>query len=416
MYTCYFFGSPCYGHFNVTKNIVKELIRKGDQVVYYSEQSFRREIEALGAQFRCYQVDYDEIPTAITLQNISLSNLPRLSELIGVVNYSIEENIARYNKVIHEVRRSPPDYILFDTFNICGKLIAKELSIPCVTTFPIFVFNREIAESDPALFTDYFLLMGNDPLFTHNKNSKNMHAFLRQCDILVKKKYGAYIDSIFDAINCCSDTNIVFTTKTLQPQSSHIADTFHFVGCSIPDEEQSPLRRQQKGIPQIYISLGTTYVNQQLDFYNKCIAVFRKHQNWHATFSIGVNLSPDELGDIPDNCIIYNTANQLKELQIADLFITHGGANSANESLYYGVPMLIFPMAGDQFIVGKQIETLKCGKMLQHDASSPDIESQIISILDDTFYRHQCHILANELRSLGGYKKAVDIIWKKVHN
>jgi len=410
MPTCFYFGSPCYGHFNVTKNIVLELIRRGDRVVYFCEDPFRKEIEQLGAEYSSYNINYNQIETAITLQNISLSDVSRISEIIGVVFYCIEENILRYKSIIEKVKNNPPDYIIFDTFSICGKIVAKELSIPCATTVPIFVFNKTIAKGDDDLFTNYFLLMGDDPLFKRNKNKDMLHTFLERCDAIVKKKYGGYINDIFDAINCASDTNIVFTSKMIQPRADLVDNTYHFVGCSIPDEDQYFNRPYNKKHPQIYVSFGTTYVNDQIDFYEKCICIFRKHPEWRGILSIGNSISREQLTEVPQNCKVFSNVNQLKTLQESDLFITHGGANSANESLYYNVPMIICPVAGDQFIVGKQVEHLGCGQNIDLSITAQELEKKIIEILNEPKYKHYCNIVGSDLRSLGGYKKAVDII------
>lgn len=50
-----------------------------------------------------------------------------------------------------------------------------------------------------------------------------------------------------------------------------------------------------------------------------------------------------DLKEIPDNVYVLKAAPQLEILERTDVFITHGGLNSIKESIYAGVPMLIYP-------------------------------------------------------------------------
>lgn len=52
---------------------------------------------------------------------------------------------------------------------------------------------------------------------------------------------------------------------------------------------------------------------------------------------------------IPTNVKIFRTVPQLEMLKHAKVFITHGGASSIREGVYYGTPMIVFPGWHDQF-------------------------------------------------------------------
>ena len=52
MVTFAFFNSAAYGHVNPTLAVVKELVTRGQRVVYYLTEEFRSMIEATGAEFR----------------------------------------------------------------------------------------------------------------------------------------------------------------------------------------------------------------------------------------------------------------------------------------------------------------------------------------------------------------------------
>lgn len=49
-----FVEMPAYGHVNPTLPVVQELVRRGEQVIYYVAEEFRPQIEQVGATFRPY--------------------------------------------------------------------------------------------------------------------------------------------------------------------------------------------------------------------------------------------------------------------------------------------------------------------------------------------------------------------------
>ena len=48
-----FFSLPAHGHTNPTIEVVRELVNKGNEVIYYSFKEFKQKIEATGANSIC---------------------------------------------------------------------------------------------------------------------------------------------------------------------------------------------------------------------------------------------------------------------------------------------------------------------------------------------------------------------------
>lgn len=100
----------------------------------------------------------------------------------------------------------------------------------------------------------------------------------------------------------------------------------------------------------IYISLGTVN-NQNKAFFQNCIKAL-KDIEMNVIMSVGTIVDVASLGDIPANFRVEQSVEQIEVLQQVDMFLTYCGMNSVNESLYYGVPMILFPQTNEQGGVG----------------------------------------------------------------
>lgn len=106
----------------------------------------------------------------------------------------------------------------------------------------------------------------------------------------------------------------------------------------------------------------------------------------------------------------YSTVNQIQVLQNTDVFITHCGMNSVNESLYYGVPMVLFPQHSEQRLVAERAAELGAGIILK--SHSPEvIRKTVFQILENHMYKKNANKLADSLKESGGAKSAVDAIY-----
>ena len=69
----------------------------------------------------------------------------------------------------------------------------------------------------------------------------------------------------------------------------------------------------------------------------------------------------------PPNAHLYKWIPQVEIMPLVDAFFTHGGANSFNEALSLGIPMVVLPFAGDQPTNAGIAESLGCGLQIPYD-------------------------------------------------
>ncbi|MDC9471201.1 glycosyltransferase, partial [Clostridioides difficile] len=134
---------------------------------------------------------------------------------------------------------------------------------------------------------------------------------------------------------------------------------------------------------KIYISLGTVN-NKNINFYKNCIEAF-KDNDIDVIMSVGNNTEISQLGNIPKNFKVENKFNQLEVLQEVNGFISHCGMNSVNESIYYGVPLILFPQQSEQKMVCRRVAELGAGFVLKNDKPQ-NIKEAVLEVINNTKY------------------------------
>jgi UDP:flavonoid glycosyltransferase YjiC (YdhE family) len=83
--------------------------------------------------------------------------------------------------------------------------------------------------------------------------------------------------------------------------------------------------------------------------------------------------------------------------------------NSANEGLSLGVPLLVVPQRGDQFLVGRRVEELGAGLMIHPaQATAEALQSAAKRILSEPSFAAGAKVLAQSMNEAGGYRRAAD--------
>ena len=98
-------------------------------------------------------------------------------------------------------------------------------------------------------------------------------------------------------------------------------------------------------------------------FYRSCIDAFRE-SSYEIILPVGKDTESDSLGSTPPHIHIYRSVDQIAVLQKADLFISHCGMNSVSESLWFGVPLVLFPQSYEQKGVALRTSPVGAGLML----------------------------------------------------
>ena len=386
MSTIVFFCIPAYGHTNPTLGVVRELTAQGHKVIYYAYDTMRKSIEAAGAAFvSCNTYDAE--------QRLSAKDGERVGkDLAFSTKILVDTTLALDRAILSDMRALAPDCIVADSMAIWGKLIAKKLGIPFVSSTTTFAFNRysaKIMKQSPAQF---FGLLVSMPKI--GREIKRLQAA------------GYPVKNVLDIIqNDDSTDTIVYTSPEFQPYSDTFsADHYAFVGPSVRPAER-PMEKPAQ--PLVYISLGTV-VNDQPSFYRQCIAALADSP-CRVILSVGEQVSAADLGALPQNVEAHPQVDQIAVLQVADVFLTHCGMNSVNEALYFGVPLVMFPQTPEQGGVCARVLQLGAGvKLEKPDAAS--IRKAIDAVRLTSAYREKAAEISAGFRRCAGAKGAAEKI------
>ena len=390
---------PAQGHTNPTLAVVKELVRRGDTVIYYSFTKFQAAIESTGAEFRSYD---QELP--IDPDNPDPNLVRYATELLETAQILVPQLLPR-------VVAEKPDAIIHDSLCAWGLIIARALKLPSICSISTFAISPRVAVTSFRDVWDFGAMM--------LESASDMVRFFRIAAAL-RREYGFAQAVPPEMYSNFSDRNIIYTSAELQPYSASFPANFRFVGASIeempPDSNfaQSDFAQINFSLPdvpqrRIYISLGTLF-NNNLPFYKMCVEAF-SGVNARVVMSIGKKIAVQDLGALPTNISAYSFVPQLDVLRKSDVFITHGGMNSVHEALWFAVPLVIVPQAADQKFVSKRLDALGAGiRIAKDEVNAERLRNAVEKILTTPSYKEKSAKLGDTLRKAGGAGKAADEI------
>ena len=387
-----FFGLPVHGHFNPTVPLVRELVQRGDEVIYYSTDEFAARIAETGATYRPYGNAF--LPELGTVAR-------RMDELAWLFMRTSAELL---ESELETYRAETPGYLITDSVAPWGQWVGEILRVPVVTSITTFAFNRHVLK--------YGVSHGVRP-----KSGKVFLSKLRHVTRAVRlmyrlrKRYAVKGPGLMGTMAGGSGLSLVYTSREFQPRAETFDSRYCFVG---------PLLEPRAGTSDfpwerlndrtiVYISLGTLF-NAEPGFYRDCFEAFRG-LDAQIVMSTGARVSIDALGQPPPNVLVRSHVPQLEILQRAAAFVTHGGMNSVSESLFNGVPVTVIPHMSEQEIVGRRVEQLGAGIFVAKESVAPDLlRSSVERLLKDDSFSARARDIGRSFRDAGGVARAADAI------
>lgn len=385
------------GHVIATYGLVGELVRRGEDVVYYEAPHFRDDLEALGATFR------PTPPFRPYTGPLTRDAFHHELDLAPILTWWAMEWIPQ---LLPEIRELKPDYIVHDSLCIWGKTIARLLGIPAVCSIHTPAFSWRLALASGKFWRDM------PSMFV--QSFRPMRGF-RSLEREFRRRYDLPRTSYMDTLTNRQPVNICHTPRELQPNDHLLDDSYHFIASvhTRPTQNRSPFPLERVREPLIYIGFGTI-CDPGPQFFRNCLAAFRglDHQ---VVMILSASTRRADLGEIPDNFIVWSLAEdglapQLDILPRASLFVMNGGMGGAREAAWSGVPMLAIGTTFETFSISERIEQQGAGIHLLPDVAPNELREAALKVLHDRSYAVQSARIGDACRAAGGATRGADII------
>ncbi len=382
-----------HGHVNPTLPVVAELVRRGVDVVYLTTNEFAGAVKATGSRF----VGHSSLFTAKTT-NVSKEMAENPKEMMARFPLKLLEEAEHVLPQIMPVLvNERPTAIWYDNMAVAGRLASQILHIPAMMTRPTYVANEHfsLARSMPHVAADHPARGEFQNLAKRLQDGNGMASALQIPDLFMTAEA----------------LNVVFMPRAFQPSGETFDDRFKFVGPSIASRPNShPFQPPGDGKPLLLISLGTVF-NDWPEFFSTCFEAFGSSP-FHVVMAVGNRIDVKSLGKIPDNFHVEAYVPQLEVLPHASAFITHGGMNSTQEALYFGVPLVVIPQMNEQAATAGRVQQLGLGRsfMTRPEVTVAALREAATAIATEPSYKREVEKMQKEVRAAGGYQLAASLI------
>lgn len=381
-----FFCIPAHGHTNPTIRVVEALVRRGHRVGYCSFEEFREKIQGAGAEY--IPCDGFLPPTPVDLDKKVGKDFASLIEMVVDTTLNMDGMVAGLMAGFR------PDVIVSDSVCFWGKLFAYKYKVPFVCSTTTFAFNKHTAKLMKQRPMELLRMLLGMPRI--------------QAKIQALQAGGSPVKDFVSIIQNDNDTNtIVYTSKGFQPMAETFSDKYVFIGPSVPAAAARPQVGEK---PRIYISLGTV-LHDNIGFYQNCIEALGD-LDCRVVISAGKKTDLSKLPNVPPHIEIFPWVNQMEVLANSDVFLTHCGMNSVHESLWQGVPMVLFPQHAEQYAVAVRAEELGAGVRIRSGRAAV-IRKAVTQVLQNTSFRAAAQAMQAEFHACGGPEQAADFIEEK---
>ncbi|MBX2815275.1 MAG: glycosyltransferase [Saprospiraceae bacterium] len=386
------FNLDARGHVLATIPLINWLDEQGCHVTFYAYDKFKHYFAHSGVNFR-------------TLAHGQHLIFDADAGILEMANRQLEDTEALLAEYLAEIREANFDLVLTDTFCYFGHMISHCLRIPKIVTTTIPVIDIQSIPRQPKFWIKF--------LQNFRSNYRSWRQYRSKAAYLEKTYSLTTRLTVFGFLPRRYRTHtMIFCPHFFFKQKSKLTEQYHFF--IRPDfkhrqddseTDLTPWKHSSKKI--IYASFGTSFKVQKGEL-QELIDLFAKSD--HILVVSKGGLQDVEIAHQYSNVFIYDYVPQLAVLEVADVFVTHGGINGLVEAIWTETPVVCYPQNVDQYHNAEMIEINRLGIYPDKRFASADVLQYCDKLLDDESIRSQLTMRKEEVRKYDAF----DEVWNEV--
>jgi zeaxanthin glucosyltransferase len=395
------------GHLNPLIALACQLVDRGHRVTFFQKPEVEAQIRHHGLEF---------VPIgpcrSSSAENGSSSGRTSLSG-IAALRYGIRRIVGDMEMFLLEgpgaLARAGVDTLIVDEIALSGPTLAELLRLP------YFVVSTSVPHSfgwgAPRRISPRYSCFGRVQNALLHVSILRMRGPIRRRLDLHRRQKGLGptrgIEKVFPAL-----AHLTQLPECLDFPRPDPPRNFYYTG---PFVDEAARRRvdfpweRLDGRAVVYASLGTTRKSEPAIF--QMIAEACEELDLQLIISLGGRRDPEMFANLRGNPVVVRDAPQLELIKRAEIVITHGGLNTALETLMEGKPMVVIPKFFDQPAVAARLEWLGVAEVLPVDGLSVEqIRVALGKVFHDPNYRNSARRMQVKILSARGLERAADVI------
>jgi MGT family glycosyltransferase len=404
------FSSP--GHFYPLTALGRRLRSRGHDVVYFQVADLERPIRAAGLEYR--QIGREDFPGgSIRARDEELGQLEGLAALRCALRSFTRNARMLFRDAPEAIRDEGVDSLIIDQIEMAGGTVAEHLGLPFVSVAAALPINLD--PSAPPVNIPWTHRDGRLARLRNRLGNAFCERVFSGVLRTIDHQRRAWrlpptrgLNSLFSGLAQFSQlpAALELPGRRLPPRFHHTGPWTDATGREPVD---FPWSRLDPGRPLVYASMGTLQNGVLRTF--RMIAEACAGLGLQLVISLGGGQEPALLGDLPGDPVVVGYAPQLELIRRSTLTISHGGLNTALESLAQGVPLVVLPVAYDQPGVGARVEWSSVGRSIPVGRLTVGrLRDAVRTVLGNPAYRDRAGQLRARIEAADGLDRAADLI------
>jgi zeaxanthin glucosyltransferase len=405
-------SSSSPGHYYPLTALGRRLQSRGHEVVYFQVADLERPIRAAGLPFR--QIGREDFPLgSLRARDEELGKLEGLAALRCGLRGIERKAMMLFRDAPAAIRDEGVDSLLVDQIEMAGGTVAEHLGLPFVSVAAALPIN--LNPSVPPVNLPWSHRTGVVARLRNrvgNAAAEWIFSGVVRTINRQRRTWGLPLarnfDSLFSGLTQVAQlpAALELPGRLLPPHVHHTGPWTDAAGRAPVD---FPWSRLDRGRPLVYASMGTLQNGVLRTF--QMIAEACAGLDLQLVISLGGGQDPALLGDLPGDPVVVGYAPQLELIRRSALTISHGGLNTALESLAWGVPLVVLPVAYDQPGVGARVEWSGVGRSIPvGQLTVARLRDAVSAVLDEPAYRERAGVLQSSIEAADGLNRAADLI------